>query len=252
MRQHLRPDARERDLPDGGRRLAFLEPQRAGRQPQHRAPHGDGAGGDDEHVGAPGMQIGDILGKRREPGMVQPPAGAVDEERGADLQDDAAELADLRAHGCHSSWASTGSSSALASIDHGKERLQHLLHALSGGGGDHIRRSASQARFSRCELLLQRVLVEGIGLREGDDLGLLGKAVAIGLDLVANGLVGLARILAGALDQVQQHAAALHMAQEAVAEADALGGALDQAGNVGQHEFARYRRARRRGPDGAW
>jgi hypothetical protein len=37
---------------------------------------------------------------------------------------------------------------------------------------------------------------------------------------------------------VQQHAAALDMAEEAVAEAGALMGALDQAGDVGEHELA--------------
>ena len=38
---------------------------------------------------------------------------------------------------------------------------------------------------------------------------------------------------------MQQHARALDMAEEAVADADALVRALDQAGNVGQHELAR-------------
>ncbi len=37
---------------------------------------------------------------------------------------------------------------------------------------------------------------------------------------------------------MEQHAAALDMAEEAVAEAGAFMRALDQAGNVGQHEFA--------------
>ena len=45
-------------------------------------------------------------------------------------------------------------------------------------------------------------------------------------------------MLAGAVDQMQQHAAALDMAEEPVAEAGAFVGALDQAGNIGQHEFA--------------
>jgi hypothetical protein len=49
-------------------------------------------------------------------------------------------------------------------------------------------------------------------------------------------------VLAGALDEVEQHPAALDMAEEAVAEAMALVGALDQAGDVGQHKS----RARRR------
>ena len=45
---------------------------------------------------------------------------------------------------------------------------------------------------------------------------------------------------------MEQHGAALDMAEEAVPEAGALVGALDQAGNVGEHEFAA-----RRAPDDA-
>jgi hypothetical protein len=37
---------------------------------------------------------------------------------------------------------------------------------------------------------------------------------------------------------MQEHAGALDMAEEPVADADALMGALDQAGDIGQHEFA--------------
>ena len=58
-------------------------------------------------------------------------------------------------------------------------------------------------------------------------------------------------MLAGAVDEMQQHAAALDMAEEAVAEAGALMGALDQARNVGEHEFARRRSKRRRAADAA-
>ena len=49
-------------------------------------------------------------------------------------------------------------------------------------------------------------------------------------------------MFARAVDEMQQHAAALDMAEEAVAEAGALVRALDQAGNVGEHEFARSAR----------
>ena len=58
-------------------------------------------------------------------------------------------------------------------------------------------------------------------------------------------------MFAGAVDQVQQHAAALDMAEEAVAEAGAFMRALDQAGNVGEHEFAAVRIRRRRAADAA-
>ena len=45
-------------------------------------------------------------------------------------------------------------------------------------------------------------------------------------------------MFAGRVHQMQQHAAALHMAEKAVAEAGALMRAFDQARNIRQHEFA--------------
>jgi hypothetical protein len=45
-------------------------------------------------------------------------------------------------------------------------------------------------------------------------------------------------MLAGGFDQMQQHPAALDMAEEAVTEAVALMRAFDQPGNVGEHELA--------------
>ena len=58
-------------------------------------------------------------------------------------------------------------------------------------------------------------------------------------------------MFAGAVDQMQQHAAAFDMAEEAVAEARAFMRALDQSRNVGQHEFAAVDAARRRAADAA-
>ena len=65
----------------------------------------------------------------------------------------------------------------------------------------------------------------------------LSRLGAVGLELGAHGAVGAGDVLAGGIDQMQQHAAALDMAEEARAEARALVRALDQAGNVGQHEI---------------
>ena len=59
-------------------------------------------------------------------------------------------------------------------------------------------------------------------------------------------------MLARHVDQMQQSAASLDMAEKAVAEAMPLMRALDQAGNIGQHEFAAVNRRRRRGPDAVW
>ena len=45
-------------------------------------------------------------------------------------------------------------------------------------------------------------------------------------------------MFAAGVDEMQKHAAALDMAEEMIAEAEALMGALDQPGNIGEHEFA--------------
>src|SRR6266702_368576 len=87
-------------------------------------------------------------------------------------------------------------------------------------------------------LLLELLGRQRVGLVERDDFGFVREPVAIGFELPAHGLVGLARMLAGAVDEMQQDAAALDMAEEAVAEPRALVRALDQAGDVGEHEFA--------------
>jgi hypothetical protein len=62
--------------------------------------------------------------------------------------------------------------------------------------------------------------------------------VAVGRQLLPDHLVVATGVLAGAVDQVEEDAAALHVAEEAVAEPGSLVGALDEAGNVGEHELA--------------
>ena len=96
------------------------------------------------------------------------------------------------------------------------------------------RRACSAASF-----FLSASGVERVDLGQRHDLRLVRQPVAIGLELAAHGLVGLARMLLLRGDEVQQHARALDMAEEPVADADALMRAFDQAGNVGQDELAR-------------
>ena len=91
LAEHLRPGSRQRDLADGGGRLALLELQRPLGELQQRAAEGDGAGGDDQHVGAAGRMAGDIGAKRLQPALAQRALRTIDEQRGADLHDDAAE-----------------------------------------------------------------------------------------------------------------------------------------------------------------
>ncbi len=146
----------------------------------------------------------------------------------------------------------------------GPRRLAHGAHSTAGAGVSilalaasisfRIARSASRtltpladerrsgvclaARFSRRRLLLQGLLVDAVDLAQRDDLGLFGKAMAIGFEFAAHCFIGFAGVLCIRVDEMQQHAAALDMAEKAVAEADALMGALDEAGNVGEDEFA--------------
>ncbi len=101
-------------------------------------------------------------------------------------------------------------------------------------------------------MLLDPLRGQRVGLAQRDDLGLAGKLVTIGFELVADGPVRLARVLAGAVDEMEQHAAALDVAEEAVAQPGALVRALDQSGNVRQHEFAVVDAERRRAADAAW
>ena len=96
---------------------------------------------------------------------------------------------------------------------------------------------APAALASAFTAFFRLLLGKRVGLAERNDLRLLSKAAAIGLQLGAHGPVGAGRVLAGDVDQMQQHAAALDMAEEARAEAGALMGALDEAGNVGEHEI---------------
>ena len=94
--ERLSPVAGERDLADGGGGLALLQPEGAGRQAEHGAPQRDRAGGDDEDVGAALVQLGKIFGECGEPGMAQAATVAIDQQAGADLDDDAAEIGKVR------------------------------------------------------------------------------------------------------------------------------------------------------------
>ena len=91
-------------------------------------------------------------------------------------------------------------------------------------------------KFAVCALIASGVM--RVGLRQRDDFWLVDEAVSISSKLVAHGLVIRACVLAGAVDEMQQHAAAFGVAEETVAKADALMRAFDQARQIGQHEFA--------------
>src|SRR3546814_14615179 len=76
-----------------------------------------------------------------------------------------------------------------------------------------------------------------VDLVQRDDHRLVDQVGAIGFEFVADDAVAGGDILVIRIDEVEQHAAAFDMAEEAVADAGAFGGTLDQAGDVGDTEF---------------
>ena len=127
----------------------------------------------------------------------------------------------------------------LAGRDHDLgHREGQLAQARAGRGAD-----LEDAQAATAQLLDDHVgdvlAVGHVDLVEGDQPGpVLEPAVAgqLALDdveVVERVAAGLDR---GGVDDVHQRGAALDVAQEVVAEAAALGGTLDQAGHVGDHE----------------
>ena len=97
---------------------------------------------------------------------------------------------------------------------------------------------ALDAFSSFLTLIGDRLVVEGVYLVEDDELGLFAEPAAIGDQFAANCPVVGDHVLGGAVDEMDQGDAALDMTEEAVADAGALVGTLDQAGNIGEHEVA--------------
>ena len=81
--------------------------------------------------------------------------------------------------------------------------------------------------ISRLELR-KAIVVDEVGSAERDDFGLVGQAGTIAFKLAANDPPCLDRIVAGRIDEMQQQFRSFDMAKETVADARALGGALDQ------------------------
>ena len=115
----------------------------------------------------------------------------------------------------------------------------HGAHQLGQALARH--RRDGQHRPAQLALQAARGLVAAgqLGLAHGHDLRLGRQAWRVQLQLAADGPVVLQRVAAVGgqrLDQVDQDAGPLDVAQELVAQADAAVGALDQAGQVGQDE----------------
>ncbi len=123
-------------------------------------------------------------------------------------------------------------------VDRREQSAQHNVDILHASPPRLCSGVLFAARFSRAICVFERVGIDGVDLRQDDDLRLFGEAAIIGLQFVADRLIGLARMFAAGVDEMQKHAAALDMAEEMIAEAEAFMRALDQPRNIGEHEFA--------------
>ena len=86
--EHFLPCVREADLANGRRRLAFLELELAGREPELAPAERDGAGGDDHDFLAAGPHRRDVRGQGLEPRAIDAARRFLDEQRRTDLHDD--------------------------------------------------------------------------------------------------------------------------------------------------------------------
>ena len=188
------------------------------------------------------------------------PVARIDQQRRADLDDDALGARPFAAHGRHPR--------AGARLRRRHRPWPSRAHRLDLGARARAappsrprrsrprRRAAPRPRafFSARSLLLQLVLGRRASTLFSATISrLLREPGAIGLELAAHDLDRPPpRRRACASTRCSSTAHALDMAEEAVAEPGALMRAFDQAGNVGEHELGAVDRAPRRDWDAAW
>ena len=139
----------------------------------------------------------------------------------------------------HHSSAACGASAAVRSTSITRISARSASRTPWPEADDSASGARFAARLSRAVCSLRVSGVEGVGLGQGDDLGLVREAVR--RRPRARGARSCRRRPACSLvpsTRCSSTPAALDMAEETVAEARALMRALDQAGNVGEHELA--------------
>ena len=224
-RQRLLVGVRELDLAGRGGGLALLELQRAGRQLEMRAAEADGAGGDQHDLAAALCRRATSSVRASSQSRRISPLVFIDQDRGADLDDQPARALE-RCHAASRDLAPAFalpvsrclSTSFISSCSSGctpwPEHAGDDIHGLAAGLGEQ--RALGLDVFRR----------HGVGLVERHDLLLAREIAAIGLELGAHRLVGAGDVVLRAVDQVQERAAALDMAEEARAEPGALAARL--------------------------
>ena len=88
------PALRQRNLAHGGSRLAFLQLQPGLAEAEAAAAKGDGAGRDDQHLGAARARLGNVTGETFHPCAAQGAVG-IDQHGRADLDDQPVSVAQL-------------------------------------------------------------------------------------------------------------------------------------------------------------
>ena len=104
------------------------------------------------------------------------------------------------------------------------------------GGGGHLQKGVSRFLHMSLQLLQLLRLLQKVGLVAHHDLRALGQRGAELCQLLVDLLEvldGVAALAAGNIHHMQQQAAALHMTQEVMAQANAIGSTFDQAGDIG-------------------
>ena len=176
--EHGLVGAGERDLPDGGGGLRFLELQRALGEAQHVPAERDGAGRHDDHLLAGLDERGNVVGQRVEPGGFELPARPVDQQARADLDDDAARLGPLGPRLCCRALGFVGGC-------HGR-----LAGSRVVAGRIPSRNRPSLGEFARVVRDQRGQIVNGVMRRSGLGGGLRARRRSPGVSLSFPGFVG--------------------------------------------------------------
>ena len=123
-----------------------------------------------------------------------------------------------------------------AGADHPLQRPQYLRHAPAGNTGQQHDRTSGCLR--QCCFPCRRLARgHGIGLVQPDQLRLVGQTAPIGRQLLAHRFPRPHHIARRAIHQMQQHRTPLDMPEDPRAEPSSLMRALDQPGDIRQHEL---------------
>jgi hypothetical protein len=122
-----------------------------------------------------------------------------------------------------------------ARVDPAPHRAQDIGDAVAAGR--ETRKTGPATGTSAARTSWSVVSSTASTLESATMRGLPASAAAVGGELALDHPEVGDRVLGGGVDEVQEHGAALDMAEEGVAEAPALVRALDQARDVGEHEL---------------